>query len=103
MRFLSVAIAVTGGLIANAVPGFAQTPASFIQPLPGSGTIEACVHEDELRVVRSDQSCRRGELRVRWNMTGPPGPVGPQGPQGEPGPRGSLGPQGPKGDQGLQG
>jgi len=103
MRLLSATLAVTGALIANATPAFAQTSSYLGQPLPGSSVIEACVHEDEIRIVRAEQSCRRNELRVRWNVVGPQGPVGPPGPQGEQGARGPMGPQGAKGDQGLQG
>ncbi|HJZ77517.1 MAG TPA: hypothetical protein VKE51_37565 [Vicinamibacterales bacterium] len=100
MRVFAIASAVTGALIVTAVPAFAQAPLSFVQLPAGPAVIEACVHEDEIRIVRADQGCRRNESRVSWNVVGP---VGPQGPQGDPGPRGSIGPQGPKGDQGPQG
>ncbi|MBC7237246.1 MAG: hypothetical protein H5T69_15500 [Chloroflexi bacterium] len=78
------------------------------------GVIYACRKKlnGQLRMVRSCEQCRKSEVCVSWNATGPEGPqgpagpegpMGPQGPQGEPGPQGPPGPEGPMGPQGPQG
>src|SRR5262249_35770560 len=96
MRVLSIAIAGTCALTVAASQGFAQPPS-------GSPVIEACVHQSQIRIVDADEPCRKHEVRVSWNVTGPQGlqgPKGDRGPQGIPGPQGV---QGPKGDQGAPG
>jgi Collagen triple helix repeat (20 copies) len=60
----------------------------------------------DLRLVPGNVRCRRSEVRVRWNQSGPPGatgPEGPQGPQGAQGPVGAAGARGPVGPQGATG
>lgn len=85
-----------------------------------SNVIYACVKSDGLRdgdpddgrllrLVAGHESCRRSEIKIRWNVTGPQGPQGVPGPPGfpglpgPPGPPGSQGPAGPDGLQGLPG
>lgn len=99
MRVLSIAIAGTCALTLAASRGFAQPPS-------GSPVIEACVHQSQIRIVDADEPCRRHEVRVSWNVTGPQGPQGPKGdkgPQGIPGPQGVQGPKGDQGAPGVQG
>lgn len=71
-------------------------------PGPVGGVIQACVQRESarIRLVGPNQSCRREEIRIEWNVVGPAGPAGPAGPQG---PEGPIGPQGPAGPQGPQG
>lgn len=91
-----------------AMAGLAQRAEAQI---PGTdGVIYACVRLDRdkdegrlLRLVAADEACRRGEVRVKWNIEGPKGPTGPTGAKGNAGPPGPIGPQGPTGLQGLIG
>jgi len=63
----------------------------------------------QLRVVTDAEQCKRSELPLSWNQTGPQGETGSRGLQGErglDGAQGVAGPdgaQGPKGDAGPQG
>jgi type VI secretion system Hcp family effector len=80
------------------------------------GVIHACVDVVGIvRIVDPSAPCRRGEVRVTWNQTGPEGPAGPAGARGIngvpgaaglPGAPGAIGPagaQGPAGTDGLPG
>ena len=74
------------------------------------GVIYACVRLDRdgdagklARLVAEDEACKRNELRVKWNVTGPKGAVGATGPAGATGPTGAMGPAGPAGPPGSQG
>jgi hypothetical protein len=62
--------------------------------------IHACKHPSGgwLRKVASPTLCRRREVAVSWNITGPKGDKGDPGEPGAPGP---AGPAGPKGDPGT--
>ncbi len=82
--------------------------------IPGSdGVIHACYQREhgQLRLIDTSQhqGCKKSEVAISWNQTGPPGPqgqkgdTGPQGPQGQKGDTGPQGPQGQKGDTGPQG
>jgi hypothetical protein len=79
-----------------------------------SAVIYACVKSDGrrdgdpndgllLRLVDANQPCRRGEVRIQWNVLGPQGPQGAIGPQGLQGVQGAPGPQGPQGVPGVAG
>ncbi len=82
-----------------------------------SNVIYACVISDGrrdgdpddgrlVRLVDVNQACRRGEVRIHWNVEGPMGPVGPRGAtglQGAPGVQGPTGAQGAAGANGAQG
>jgi hypothetical protein len=50
-----------------------------------------------LRPVTDEDSCRRNERPLTWNLRGPAGPEGPAGPSGFAGPPGPAGPVGPAG------
>lgn len=69
--------------------------------------IYACVHSNgDIKLVNANEPCKGRDVRVQWNVVGPPGPegpTGPVGPQGAQGPQGLEGPQGPEGPQGLAG
>jgi hypothetical protein len=67
--------------------------------------IHACVDRQngQVRIVSSDDRCRRHESAIEWNSEGPAGPAGPAGPTGEAGPAGPAGEAGPAGAAGPQG
>lgn len=59
-----------------------------------------------LRIPEDGRGCRRGEVQVVWNITGPAGPAGvpgPAGPAGADGADGAAGPAGPAGAAGPAG
>lgn len=106
--------AVAGGVLLLLAAG-AAVPSALGEEGAATGarektsqTILACVNQ-ATGVMAMRDSCKRGEIRVRWNKEGPAGPegpqgpVGPQGPTGPQGPAGSRGPSGPAGPQGPQG
>lgn len=101
------ALALASLCVVAAFPGTASAT--------GDGKIHACVqmgnhrgdddsHNDgrrgDIRIIRADDRCRPGEIRLVWSIFGPPGPPGPAGPKG---PQGQVGPQGPKGAAGPAG
>ncbi len=73
--------------------------------------IHACIRDTgggsaNTRIIDAGEDCRRGEVRVRWNIVGPRGPQGergPRGPQGLPGTQGPAGSQGQSGPPGVAG
>jgi Collagen triple helix repeat (20 copies) len=77
----------------------------YAQSAPTNGVIHACARVEglDLRLVSSPDACRRNEVHIQWNITGPQGPMGPAGPMGPMGPIGSRGATGPQGDPGPQG
>jgi hypothetical protein len=56
-----------------------------------------------VRVVTIAGKCRKNELPIAWNTTGPKGDPGPAGPAGVAGPAGPAGPTGATGPAGAQG
>ncbi len=104
-----MAAAVLGAFVAGSAPAEAQIPST-------NGVYTACIRLDRdgdegrlVRLVASNEPCRRREQRVTWNEEGPKGDTGatgatgPQGPQGLAGPFGPSGPLGPQGPQGAPG
>jgi collagen triple helix repeat protein len=75
------------------------------------GTIWACYAHatGAVRLVSVSTDCRRGEVAIYWNQTGPTGPTGATGATGAAGPvgptgaQGIAGPTGPAGAQGVAG
>jgi hypothetical protein len=69
------------------------------------GVLEACINPGNggMRLVDSSQACHKNEIRISWNVTGPPGPVGPIGPTGATGAPGATGPAGATGATGATG
>ncbi|MFN8023903.1 MAG: type VI secretion system tube protein Hcp [Acidimicrobiales bacterium] len=97
-----------GGLVG--VPLVAVTTIVMAAPAGGTGAITACRSVGGyLRIPDDGRGCRRGEVEVVWNITGPQGPAGPAGPagaagaQGAPGATGAQGPAGPQGPAGTGG
>src|SRR5262245_6485983 len=104
-------------LSAISSPAFAQESGRFAQTRHdsnNSNVIYACVKSDGLhdgdpddgflvRLVAVQESCRRGEVKIHWNVVGPQGPQGIQGAPGLPGMPGAQGPIGPAGSQGPAG
>jgi hypothetical protein len=67
-------------------------------------SVFACVNNQGIpRIVDSGTACKKGEVPLAWNVTGPIGPVGPAGPQGPAGAPGATGAQGVPGAAGSQG
>jgi hypothetical protein len=85
-----------------AVGGFllAGTSAAFADDV-----IYACVKKngDIKKLVDVNDTCKKDEEKVQWNVMGPEGPMGPAGAQGPEGPQGEIGPVGPQGEIGPQG
>ena len=84
--------------------------------------VHSCVNKDgEITIVSAAAVCKKDEIALDWNITGPvgatgaggaagrdgrdglPGATGPAGPAGRDGASGATGTQGPKGDTGPQG
>jgi Collagen triple helix repeat (20 copies) len=97
----------------------AQSVSTVNKTAPGN-VIYACVISDGrrdgdpddgklVRLVDAHEACRRGEVRIQWNVEGPMGPpglrgaTGPQGAPGLPGGPGAQGPAGPTGAPGATG
>jgi hypothetical protein len=93
---------------------------------PSSPVVVACYNKKSgsaIRIVNTALRCKKNEIALTWNLTGPQGAEGPSGgtgPKGDKGdtgatgatgagatgaqgPAGPLGPKGDKGDQGNQG
>jgi len=64
--------------------------------------IHACVQNNSsglnVRIVASDEECKKNETAIHWGIQGPAGDTGPQGPRGE---QGEQGEQGEAGDDGI--
>jgi hypothetical protein len=92
---LAVALALCVALTAGLAFAAGDTPT----------TINACRTKvlGSLRVVAVSGKCRKNELPIAWNTTGPKGDPGPGGPAGEPGPAGPAGPAGSAGPAGAKG
>ena len=105
MYALVAALAFSAGF---ATLAFAITNATFYACLsPISKTLYNVV-----KSPATPRGCKTGDIKVRWNQTGPMGPQGPQGiqglagpagPQGPQGPDGAIGPTGPQGPEGAAG
>jgi hypothetical protein len=79
---------------------------AVVSSIPDSkGVFHACVKTKSgtLRLVAAKAKCRKGEKRVRWSQTGPPGNAGTAGADGAPGATGGQGVQGVQGPTGLTG
>lgn len=63
-------------------------------------TVYACVNSNSgtIKIVTASTSCNNGDMKLSWDVVGPPGPQGPAGPQG---PQGLQGPAGPTNVFGL--
>lgn len=57
---------------------------------------KACANKKtgEMRLVLKGKKCKKGEKKLKWNTSGPPGATGPQGQQGPQGAAGVTGPPG---------
>ena len=71
---LATAVVLVGGVSAFA---FAHTA--------DDNTIHACYRTEpgsgHLRIVSANQTCKKNEKAIQWNITGPQGPPGPAGPR----------------------
>jgi hypothetical protein len=99
---------LAGGLAVLLIVAGAAVAAAAASIPDSAGVIHGCRDPkssppNRLRVIHADagQKCRRGEVALNWNQTGPRGPAGAQGPQGEQGPAGPPGPPGPAGVAGV--
>ena len=101
---------VVGGLVLGCVGLSLGLAASAVAAQGGDPTIiHACIPREReresgpARIVGPNDTCRRNERSVYWNVTGPAGPPGPAGPVGPAGPQGPAGPTGPTGLTGAPG
>ncbi len=94
-------------ILVFALGGSLVAVAQVTRTIPGrDGVIHGCFNSTngDLRVIDpTTEKCRKHELAIFWNQTGPPGPKGDRGPTGSQGPAGPAGPPGPKGDTGPAG
>jgi hypothetical protein len=108
LRWLALAVSGAGAAILGATTAAAQP-----QP-PAPDVIYACVRPDGLRdgtandgrllrLVGRNESCRRNEVKISWNVIGPQGPAGATGAAGAPGAPGAPGADGLPGVAGPQG
>jgi hypothetical protein len=87
-------------VIAAAV--FLSSIAVAFGPNPVSAqVIKACVKKSGAIMIQS--TCKKGEMQLSWNVTGPAGPAGPVGPSGAAGPAGPAGAPGAAGPPGPAG
>ena len=94
---------VIGGLVA--MPLLTVTTMAFASPSSSSSDeVVACRSAGGfLRIPEDGRGCRRGEVKVVWNVTGPTGPAGIAGPTGPAGPAGADGVDGDDGADGAAG
>jgi Collagen triple helix repeat (20 copies) len=116
-------------LLGGVVGAFLAAGAVTLAAIPdSSGVIHGCYQKNsgQLRLIDTEPSppmranrdddddddddrgnrageCRRSEIAISWNQTGPAGPAGPPGPKGDTGERGPAGPAGPEGPAGPAG
>ena len=92
------------GLLSVALAGTAVAA-----PAPGkNGQVNACYRvkgkaKGAMRVVPAGKKCKKGERKLAWSVTGPPGTQGANGAQGGQGAQGSPGSNGTNGAAGTPG
>ncbi|HEV7483932.1 MAG TPA: hypothetical protein VGO13_12620 [Solirubrobacterales bacterium] len=90
------------GLLSVALAGTA-----IAAPVPGAnGQVSACYRvkgkaKGAMRVVSAGKKCKKGERKLAWSVTGPPGAQGATGAQGGQGAQGSPGSNGTNGAAGA--
>jgi len=90
------------GLLSVALAGTAVAA-----PAPGTnGQVSACYRvkgkaKGAMRVVPAGKKCKKGERKLAWSVTGPPGAQGATGAQGGQGAQGSAGTNGTNGSNGA--
>ena len=107
MKWLGRILVVSGILLAGALGG----QAARAYTAADTPDIVACVNNASgtIHIVGTATVCGTNEMRLGWNVQGPPGLPGPQGaqgpagPEGPPGPAGAQGIPGPEGPQGPAG
>jgi hypothetical protein len=95
-----------GAAVVVAVMIGTATIALGVLPIPGpDGRINGCYdfRSGALRVISEGQQCKKDEIDIFWNQTGPAGPAGATGPAGAPGAAGATGPAGAAGPAGATG
>ena len=102
-RRLSVTLVVAGVAASGIVSAGSLASAGEGQIPSVDGVIEACVPigGGTTRLVPANQLCHGYEVRVRWNVAGPPGPKGDTGAPGAQGAAGLPGVAGPQGAPGA--
>lgn len=72
---------------------------------PESGVIHTCVNNNsgELKIVGDDESCKKNQESVDWNIQGIPGEDGEDGEDGDKGDKGEDGEDGSNGENGDPG
>src|SRR5688572_4287425 len=105
MRKLFASARLSAAVVVAILVGTA-TIALGVLPIPGpDGRINGCYdfRSGALRVISEGQQCRKDEVDIFWNQSGPAGQTGPTGPAGAPGAAGATGPAGAAGPAGPAG
>jgi hypothetical protein len=79
MRFIRAAAAALG--LAVVATGAVAVPVSAAAD---PNVVYACVKKSngDVKIVTETKKCKKGWVKISWNVTGPQGPAGPQGPVG---------------------
>jgi hypothetical protein len=108
---ISAAVAVFGLLLVGAVGGLASAHGGDANRIHGCYKTEPD-SPGFVRIVGPNDTCKKNETAIDWDIIGPAGPQGPagpagpeglQGPAGDDGKQGPAGPSGPQGPAGAQG
>jgi len=64
-----------------------------VQAQPAPAVIYACVNNSSgtIHIVSATAACNANEMKLQWNIVGPPGPQGLKGDRGDPGPTNVFG------------
>ena len=99
---ISAVVAVLGLLLVGTVGGLASAHGGDANRIHGCYKSEGD-SPGFLRIVGPNDTCRKNEMAIDWDITGPAGPQGPAGPAGPEGPQGPSGADGKQGPAGPQG
>jgi hypothetical protein len=99
---ISAVVALFGLLLVGTVGGLASAHGGDANRIHGCFKTEPD-SPGFVRIVGPNDTCKKNETAIDWDITGPAGPAGPPGPAGPAGPAGPEGPQGPQGPAGADG
>jgi hypothetical protein len=89
---------------ALAVMGAIMFAALIVTQAASAGALYACVKKNGLaRVYTSKPKCKKGELKLNWNLQGPAAKNGANGSNGTNGTNGTNGKEGKEGKEGVPG
>jgi hypothetical protein len=99
---ISAAVAVFGLFLVGTVGGLASAHGGDANRIHGCYKTEPD-SPGFVRIVGPNDTCKKNETAIDWDITGPAGPQGPAGPAGPAGPEGLQGPAGADGKEGPAG